>query len=1004
MLAAYVAIACGCIPAFALESDRSISQFVHRAWTTKDGAPGGIQALGQTRDGYLWLGTNNGLYRFDGVSFERYEPVKGSPFSSANVYSLLPLQNGDLWIGYQEGGVSLLHNGTNTNFTQAEGLPPGPVWSLAQDREGAIWAAAGPAIAKFQGGRWESRADWKFPGSRSGGIYFDRHGTLWATNKDSIVFLPRGATKFEPTGIPVRQVWQFAESASGRLWMAETTRSVRPVPLPGHGQAAGGAEIKVGSLAILFARDGSLWITSLGDGVRRLPFPDRPDGGTIDAVESITSKEGLSADQAWAILEDKEGNIWVGTVNGLDRFRKGPLLPIELPGRYGLLGLVAGSDGDVWVGGLASRLARIHGRAWKLDGPNVSMSSVYHSGGLVLWYDHTFNTIVRYEKGRFTRIRLPVTLLNRSPGPIMFEDRSGILWFASQGVGLFFRKGGQWTRSELPAEFSKLSLAAAFTDPMGRVWFGCTDNAVVRIDGTDIRTFDTKDGLAVGTVRAIGGSHHIWAAGEHGLALFDGNGFRTVAPADGASFGSVSGVVETPDGSLWLSEYRGAIHLPAAELSRFTQNASYRVQYQLFDFRDGLPGAIQQSLPFPTVIQGSDGRLWFATTNGVASIDPSHISRNQLPPPVSIRSVTAAGKRYTLLDDLKLPALTRSLQIDYTALSLSVPERVQFRYLLEGSDKVWQEPGTRRQAFYTNLGPGTYNFRVVACNNDGVWNESGASLGFTIAPAFYQAVWFQLLCLASGAGILYFFYRLRVQQATVHVQGRLQERLAERERIARELHDTLLQGFQGLTLHFQAAMKQIPDREPARLTMEKALKLADEVLLEGRKRVRDLRSEGAISSELPEMLASLGQELTQDLAVTFKVTVIGSPQSLHPVACGEIYRIAREALTNAFGHSHAGNIEVEAVYDFTSFSLRVRDNGCGIDHDVLIRGREGHWGLSGMRERAQNIGGQLKVWSNPGAGTELDFRMPAKLAYVRKHKESRWSWRTLATKGGKGTE
>jgi signal transduction histidine kinase len=357
-----------------------------------------------------------------------------------------------------------------------------------------------------------------------------------------------------------------------------------------------------------------------------------------------------------------------------------------------------------------------------------------------------------------------------------------------------------------------------------------------------------------------------------------------------------------------------------------------------------------------------------------------------------------------LLDDLKLPALTRSLQIDYTALSLSVPERVQFRYLLEGSDKVWQEPGTRRQAFYTNLGPGTYNFRVVACNNDGVWNESGASLGFTIAPAFYQAVWFQLLCLASGAGILYFFYRLRVQQATVHVQGRLQERLAERERIARELHDTLLQGFQGLTLHFQAAMKQIPDREPARLTMEKALKLADEVLLEGRKRVRDLRSEGAISSELPEMLASLGQELTQDLAVTFKVTVIGSPQSLHPVACGEIYRIAREALTNAFGHSHAGNIEVEAVYDFTSFSLRVRDNGCGIDHDVLIRGREGHWGLSGMRERAQNIGGQLKVWSNPGAGTELDFRMPAKLAYVRKHKESRWSWRTLATKGGKGTE
>ena len=272
----------------------------------------------------------------------------------------------------------------------------------------------------------------------------------------------------------------------------------------------------------------------------------------------------------------------------------------------------------------------------------------------------------------------------------------------------------------------------------------------------------------------------------------------------------------------------------------------------------------------------------------------------------------------------------------------------------------------------------------------------------TQQPYFYETASFKLATATAGCLLLVGLYSLRLRQAAARLNARLEERLAERERIARELHDTLLQGFQGLILHFQAAMNQIPDREPARQTMKRALHCADEVLLEGRQRVRDLRAEGSASNELPEMLTCYGEEFAQDHEVTFKVTIVGSPLLLHPVVGDEIYRIAREGLANAFRHSQASSIELEITYDPSTLCLRVRDNGCGIDQEIMGSGRQGHWGLSGMRERAQNIGGQLNIWSNPGTGTEIDFKIPAKVAYARKPRVSRWRWTKPGTSGGGG--
>jgi signal transduction histidine kinase len=402
--------------------------------------------------------------------------------------------------------------------------------------------------------------------------------------------------------------------------------------------------------------------------------------------------------------------------------------------------------------------------------------------------------------------------------------------------------------------------------------------------------------------------------------------------------------------------------------------------------------------------QGTDGKIWAATAQGVVWIDPHRARKEPLPPPVSVLSLTANGQKYNLPapSELKLQPRISRLEVVYTAASLAIPERVRFRYKLEGQDKDWREAGSRRDVSYTNLGPGSYRFHVMASNSEGVWNQAEAVTGFMIQPALYQTYWFYTLCVCAALGLLWELYRFRLRQMSAQMQGRLEVRIAERERIARELHDTLLQGFQGLTLHFQAVMEQIPDREPARQSMKKALTYADAVLLEGRQRVRELRPEGSEIHELSEQIAAYGEELAKDRGVAFNVTVVGSPQPLQPAASDEIYRIAREGLANAIRHSRASKIEVELTYDAASVCLRVRDNGGGIGPEILESGKERHWGLSGMRERARNICAQLNILSNnPGSGTEIDLTLPAKVAYVGTLKKRRWYWIARNKSGGR---
>ena len=477
-----------------------------------------------------------------------------------------------------------------------------------------------------------------------------------------------------------------------------------------------------------------------------------------------------------------------------------------------------------------------------------------------------------------------------------------------------------------------------------------------------------------------------WVGGELGLARFDGQRFHAVTQRGGGQLPSVSGIVATPQGDLWLStQRRRDRRSPPTKCSALSADPGYAVRYALFDFLDGMPGTPTAMRPLPSIAAGTDGRLWFATSNGIVWIDPQ-ATRSTTPfaPNVEVQSIVADGRRYRPGPGLQLPIrhaqsagqLHGAEPVDSRARQVPLPARRRGALAGRGcaTRGVLHQPRARR----------LHAFASTAANDDGVWNETGASIEFTIPPAFYQTRWFYALCALACLGVLTVSYRVRVRQVAAQVRGRLEARLAERERIARDLHDTLLQGMQGLIWRFQAATDRIPADEPARQLMEQSLDRADKLLGESRDKVKDLRPAASEAADLAKALAAEGEQFAQLHDAQFKVSVEGARRDLHPIVREEGLLIGREALSNAFQHAQARNIEAEVSYGDAALHVRIRDDGRGISPARARRRRKpGHFGLLGMRERAKKLGAHLEVWSKPGAGTEVDLRVPADVAYKR---------------------
>jgi len=433
-------------------------------------------------------------------------------------------------------------------------------------------------------------------------------------------------------------------------------------------------------------------------------------------------------------------------------------------------------------------------------------------------------------------------------------------------------------------------------------------------------------------------------------------------------------MVADDNGALWLNTACGLVRVSASDLAAWSANPQSRVPTKVFNAEDGMRTRPTPTGYFRGAAKSKDGRLWFAVFDGVAVVDPARLPENRLPPPVQIERITAGHKEYSFESPPRLPALTREIQIDYAALSYAAPERVRFRYKLEGFDKEWMDAGGRRQAVYTNLPPRHYQFHDIACNNDGIWNESGASFAFSIQPAFFQTSWFLGLCAAGFAFLLWSLHGLRVRRVAAQMNIRFEERLAERTRIAREMHDSLLQNIAGFALQLEGLSKTVAT--PARDRLRDLREQAEHCLREAREFVWDLRSPSLEEKDLFSALREAGEEIAREKPVQFHVTESGDRRPAPAKLKQQLRRIVQEATRNAVRHGQASEINMDVEYlDTGLMRVQMRDDGQGFDLEQGSH-KMGHWGLAIMRERAVQMGAEIKISTAPGHGTEIEIVVP----------------------------
>jgi signal transduction histidine kinase len=603
---------------------------------------------------------------------------------------------------------------------------------------------------------------------------------------------------------------------------------------------------------------------------------------------------------------------------------------------------------------------------------------VWFGGEKALWTERQgrLNTVAPPGQGRITQA--------------LAQDKSGALWASLGLAGLYRLKDGVWTPAGGIAALSRNWVIAIARDRQERLWFSYPDGSVTVLDGDRVTNYGIPDGLQIGNVTAMfSGRIGHWFGGEFGLARFDGKRFYSVRSVPELSLEGITGIVETNDGDLWLNGRTGIVHIAASELQHALQDPAYRVYGETLGAFDGVIGSGATLRPLPTAIEAGDGKIWFATTGGIYGVEPAHRVHNHVSPPVLIRALDVLGHTIEPSPGLTLPVYTSAVRFDYTALSLTAAEKVRYRYRLDGIDSDWHELTAARQAFYSNLRPGRYTFRVIAANNDGVWNETGAVLAFLIPVAFVQTGWFVALCVAGGATVVWALVRLRVRQVRRRLEERMGDRLNERTRIARELHDSLLQGFQGLMFRLQAVRQLLPER-PAEAAnfLDSAMLVGDQAIGEGRDAVQSLRSTSFDDRDIAASLSALGAELGPAIdsrsRPEYLLVVEGRRRGLTAIVRDEAYRITREAISNAYQHAKSSQIEVEVAFGDAYLTIRVRDDGVGMDPQILAGGqRPGHWGFPGMRERSKSLGGQLHVWSEENAGTEVELRIPARAAYAQ---------------------
>ena len=962
----------------ALDPKKAITQYHLDIWTEREGLPqGSVQTITQTHDGYLWIGTRDGLARFDGVSFTVFRGETTAGLAANDIRALCEDKGGQLWVGTFNGGLSCYADGKFRSYTTQDGLPSNGVLDIFQDRRGNLWFGTWNGLARWDSGR------------------FIHYGTAQGLVGDGR---------------------SICEDARGRLWVA-TDGALNHLRGDRFEMESRGVKLPESPFRKVYAgRDGVLWIATVGEGLLSL----QDDKGTF-----YTKREGLPDNKVQTVFEDRNGNIWIGTWSGLCRLQDGTFATLTrqdgLPHDY-VQALYEDWEGNLWIGTRGGGLARL--RDGKFSNYTTREGLAHNFGKCVfedregtLWVGTHGGGLSRYQDKRFTNFTTDDGLASqyvwaieqdqdgniwvgtgRPAGLHVFKDgrfkaygarqglcvRNGIraiaadnegnLWIGGDSGGLCRFRAGEFTCFTTQDGLPSNSIRVIRPDRSGDLWIGTSDGLCRYRQGQFTR-YTTDDGLAHNAVYAIFQDSEgvLWIGTQGGLSRYADGRFRSYTSRDGLFQNVIYQILEDDRNTLWMSSNRGIFSISKQAIVDFDRGRIHSLPCIAYGIADGMKSVQCEGANQPAGYKSRDGKLWFPTANGVTMIDPRNVRVNPQPPPVLVEQVWVGKQRLDPRSPARLSPGAREFRFQYTALSFTAPEKVLFKYKLEGLDDKWVDAETRRIAFYNEIPPGDYRFRVIACNSDGVWNEAGAVFAFALAPHFHQTAWFYALCGLMTVVAGWSFHRHRMKQA----RAQFSLVLAERTRIARELHDTLAQGFAGIAFQLEAVATRLGEAPAqAQQHLNLALRMVRHSLAEARRSVMNLRSAALENGDLAKALAETARLMLADRPVELELKSTGVVRPLAPKIENNLLRIGQEAITNSFKYAHAGKIRIELAYEPHRVTLKVQDDGAGFDLANLSASDGIHFGLLGMQERAKQMGARLQVHSRPRNGTEVVVEVP----------------------------
>lgn len=957
-------------PILAIDPAVSTSQYLHASWTQEEGASlPAVQALAQTPDGYLWLGTATGLIRFNGVRFVNWAPKPGEELPSENIRHLNACSQGGLWIDTAKG-VARMDGAHIVRYPALDKWLGGFAGPISVDHAGDLWLAGG---ASAGGGLAHLRADGTLkvygaadglPDQKVQSLFESSRGDLWLGTHDGLCRWSPGI-KAECTVVRNLTILFIAEADRGVLVADGSGRRI--VRIADGKMQTVLAKVGDASLDPLFLRrdrDGNVWVGTAGQGLVRL------FGGNS---ERLTHRDGLSSDVVSALLEDREGNLWVGTPKGIDQLREPKILHVSTQDGLSsdaVMEVESARGGGVWAG--------TSGGLDLLDGPRVThylmnsglptttVMSLFQ-GGDGLWVGTT-GGLARQSGERFAEVRdergehllIFAMTMDHAGDLILADARKGLLCL-HDGVVRSLSFGGSENRHVYQV------LAAS----NGVLWVGYYEGGISAREGESVRWYGPGQGLAQGPVEAIYEDHEgtIWVGTGSGVSRFRNGRWTTWTAAQGLPEGGVNGLQEDEEGGFWLVTSAGILRLSLPALDRIPDGSPAGLSFTLYGLTEGLRLPSSGNMANPRITKSNDGRLWLRVEDGIAVLDPRRIRMNRVPPPVVIEQLMVDGKPMDTEALTKTGFRGHEVQFTYTGLSLSVPEAVRFRYKLDGLDKDWTDAGTRRYVTYVNLPPAKYAFRVMACNNEGIWNRAGARLDFAIAPEFYQTRWFLPLCLLTASMMVWGIYQMRVRSLVMRFKLVAQERA----RMTRELHDSLLQGFSGVVFQLEAVSRLFDsDPENGKRRLERAMEQADQSLLEARRAIMSMHLPELEGNTLPEALQAAGDRAVEGSPMLFHLTAKGNVRQLPYEIQANLYLVGREAISNAVSHSKGKKIGVQLAYSARRVILTIQDDGTGMDLESALK-KTDHRGVAGMHGRAKHIGANLTVDSRPGQGTRIEL-------------------------------